>query len=49
MHFDALRLVALCEGDKIENTLATKNERKCLYAHLRTCAEPTQVMLLEHS
>ena len=27
MHFDALRLVALREGVRIEGTLATENER----------------------
>ena len=28
LHFDALRLVALREGGRIEGTLATENERK---------------------
>ena len=37
LHFDALRLVALREGDKIEETLARENEREVLIrAHLRT-------------
>ena len=40
LHFDALRLVALREGDRTEETLATENERKCFYAHLRTCIQP---------
>jgi len=26
LHFDALRLIALREGDRIEETLATENE-----------------------
>ena len=44
MHFDALRLVALREGGRIEETLATENEReKYLYAHLRTYTQPTQL------
>ena len=43
LHFDALRLVALHEGGRIEENLATENERKCLYAHLRTCTQPTQL------
>ena len=30
LHFDALRLVALREGDKIEETLGIENERKML-------------------
>ena len=45
LHFDALRLVALCEGDRIGivEILATENERKCLCAHLRTYTQPTQL------
>ena len=43
LHFDALRLVALREGGRIEETLATENERKCTYAHLRTYTQPTQL------
>ena len=50
LHFDALRLVALREGDRTEETLATENEREaCLYAHLRTYTQPTQLLLPEHS
>ena len=30
LHFDALRLVALREGDRTEKTLATENEGECL-------------------
>ena len=30
LHFDALRLVALREGGRIEKTLATENEGVCL-------------------
>ena len=30
LHFDALRLVALCEGDRIEATLAAEKEREML-------------------
>ena len=45
MHFDALRLVALREGGRIEESLATEKEReKCLYAHLRTYIQPTQLL-----
>ena len=47
LHFDALRLVALCEGDRIKETFATGNERKCLNAHLRTCTQPTQLFAAE--
>ena len=44
LHFDALRLVALREGDRIEETLATENKReKCFYAHLRAYTQPTQL------
>ena len=43
LHFDALRLVALREGDGVEEALATENERKRLYAHLRTYTQPTQL------
>ena len=42
-HFDVLRLVALREGDRSEETLATEKERKCLCAHLRTYTQPTQL------
>ena len=35
MHFDALRLVALREGERIEEALATENEKN---AYARTCA-----------
>ena len=46
LHFDALRLVALREGGRTEEALATKNERKikCLYVHLRTYTQPTQLL-----
>ena len=30
LHFDALRLVAVREGGRFEETLATENERKML-------------------
>ena len=37
LHFDAPRLAALREGGRIEETLATENEGKFIYVHLRTC------------
>ena len=37
LHFDALRLVALREGDRIEEAPASENERKC------TFTQPTQL------
>ena len=40
-HFDALRPVALREGGRILEAFATEDEGKCLYAHLRTCTQPT--------
>ena len=43
LHFDAPRLVALREGGRIEEALATENEGKCLHAHPRTCTLPTQL------
>ena len=43
LHFDAMRLVALREGGRIEETLATENEGRYLYAHLRTYTQPTQL------
>ena len=43
LHFDALLLVALRGGGRIEEALAAENEGKCLYAHLRTCTQPTQL------
>ena len=43
LHFDALRLVALHEGDRIEEALATENERKFLCAHLRAYTQPAQL------
>jgi len=49
LHFDALRLVALREGDMIEETLATENERD---AYTRTCARtpsPRSSLLLEQA
>ena len=42
LNSDAPRLVALREGDGIEETLATENEREMLYVHLRTYIQPTQ-------
>ena len=48
LHFDALRLVALREGDRIEEALTIENERICLYAHLRThIFQPTPSPLCE--
>ena len=44
LHFDALRLVALREGDRIEEALEMDNERKFLYAHLRTYTHPAQLL-----
>ena len=41
LHFDGLRFVALREGGRNEETLATENERKILYAYLRTYTQPT--------
>ena len=43
LQFDALRLAVLREGYRIEKPPATENERKCLYAHLRACTQPTQL------
>ena len=43
LHFDALRLVALREGGRTGEALATENERKSSYAHLRTYTQPTQL------
>jgi hypothetical protein len=43
LHFDALLLVALREGDRIERTLSTENERENFYAHLRTYTQPTEL------
>ena len=44
LHFGAPRLVALHEGGRIKQPLATENERKkCLYAHVRTYIQPTQL------
>ena len=41
LHFDALRLVALLEGEIIENTSATeRTKEKCLREHRRTYALP---------
>jgi len=44
LHFDAPQLAALREGGRIEETLATENERKCLCANLRTYTRPTQLI-----
>ena len=44
LHFDALQLVVLREGGRIEETLATENEGKCLCAHLRAYTQPTQLL-----
>ena len=50
MHFDALRLVALREGGRIEGALATENEREMPMR--RACAHalsPRTSLLLEGS
>ena len=50
LHFDALRLVALHEGDRTQETLATENEKK--NACTRTCARalsPRSSLLLEQA
>ena len=44
LHFDALRLVVLREGDRTEEALGTENKEKCSYAHLRTYTQPTQLV-----
>ena len=49
LHFGALRLVALREGGRIKETLATENERKFLYARLRTYTQPTQLFAVRAS
>ena len=49
LQIDALNLVALREGDMIEEALATENEGKCLHAHLRTYTQPTQLLAYEAS
>ena len=39
LNFDALRLVALCEGGRIEETIATENEREIpirVHAHVNS-------------
>ena len=39
LNFDALRLVALCEGGRIEETIATENEREIpirVHAHVHS-------------
>ena len=43
LHFDALRLVALREGGRIEETPGKENEGKCFYAHLHMYTQPTQL------
>ena len=43
LHSDALRLVVLREGGMIEETLATENERKCIYAQLSTYIQSTHL------
>ena len=40
---NALRLIALREGDRNEEMLATEKERKFLYSHLRTYTQPTHL------
>ena len=40
LHFDALRLVALREGGRTEETIAIENERKFLSAHLCMYTQP---------
>ena len=50
LHFNALRLVALREGDRTEETLATENEREILIrapAHVHS-ARAALFLLLEH-
>ena len=44
LNSDALRLVALREGGRIEVTLATENGEMCLYAHLRKYTQPAQLL-----
>ena len=39
-----LRLVALREGDRIQEALATENERKCLYARLRKYIQAAKLL-----
>jgi hypothetical protein len=51
LHFGALGLAALLEGGRMEEALATENEGKCLYVHLRTYTQPTDprsFLLLGH-
>ena len=50
LHFDALRLVALREGDRIEEILATENEREMLIrapAHVHSALSLRSSSLLE--
>ena len=49
LHFGALRLVALREEDRIEESSQQKTREKCLYAHLRTYTQPTQLLAAEAS
>ena len=44
LNFGALRLAALHEGGRTEETLATGGERECLYAHLCTCTQPAKLI-----
>ena len=41
LHFDALRLVALREGDRNKETQRTREKFIC--AHLRTCTQPAKL------
>ena len=43
LHFDEPYLVALREGGRTEEALATENGENFFYAHLRSCTQPTQL------
>jgi hypothetical protein len=43
LHFDALRLVALREGGRSRKPSQQGSREGCLYAHLCTCTQPTQL------
>ena len=44
LHFDALRLATLCEGDMIEETLVPRDIEREKQSYMRTCAR-TRVLL----
>ena len=44
LNIDALRLVALHKEGRIEEILANRKGKLCLYAHLRTYTQPTQLI-----